>query len=80
MKRRSFRGKAAGLVATMTDLSGMVARPAAGDTSKSTAKGLTISNSKLKPPPNGCIPVAVTIPERVTVIDFTGPWEYFKTR
>ena len=40
MKRRTFLGKAAGLVATMTALSGMGARLAAGDTSKSAAKGL----------------------------------------
>ena len=78
MKRRTFLGKAAGLVATMTALSGMGARFAAGDTRKSAAKGLTIPNSKLKPPPNGRIPVAVTISDGVTVIDFTGPWEVFQ--
>src|SRR4029450_10239429 len=78
MKRRSFLGKAAGLVATMTTLPGMAKLLAAEDASKNVAKGLTIPNSKLQPSPNGRIPVAVTISESVTLIDFAGPWEVFQ--
>jgi transcriptional regulator GlxA family with amidase domain len=78
MKRRSFLGKAAGLVATMTALPGVGGLLAAEDAGRNTAKGLTIPNSKLKPPHNGRIPVAVTISEGVTVIDFAGPWEVFQ--
>jgi transcriptional regulator GlxA family with amidase domain len=40
--------------------------------------GLTIPNSKLKPPAQGRIPVAIAISEGVTVIDFAGPWEVFQ--
>ena len=36
------------------------------------------SSSKLKPPAKGKIPVAFTISEGVTVIDFAGPWEVFQ--
>ena len=33
---------------------------------------------KLTPPTKGKIPVAFTISEGVTVIDFAGPWEVFQ--
>ena len=36
------------------------------------------SNSKLKAPAKGKIPVAFTVSEGVTVIDFAGPWEVFQ--
>ena len=51
---------------------------AAEAAAKNQAKGLTIANSKLKPPAHGQIPVAVAISEGVTVIDFAGPWEVFR--
>jgi len=78
MRRRSFLGKAAGLVATVTALPGMHGRLVAEPTTRDRGLGLTIPNSKLKPPPNGSIPVAVAISEGVTVIDFAGPWEVFQ--
>ena len=78
MKRRGFLGKAVGLVATMTALPGIGKLLAAEDANKNGAKGLTIPNSKLKPPPNERIPVAIAISEGVTVIDFAGPWEVFQ--
>ena len=78
MKRRTFLGKAAGLVATMTTLPAMANLFAAEDASKNAAKSLTIPNSKLRPSPNARIPVAVAISEGVTVIDFAGPWEVFQ--
>lgn len=73
MNRRSFLGKATGLAATMTALPGLGLFAAEGQD-----KGLTIPNSKLKPPADGRIPVAVAISEGVTVIDFAGPWEVFQ--
>ena len=36
------------------------------------------SSTKLTPPAKGKIPVAFTISEGVTVIDFAGPWEVFQ--
>ena len=66
MKRREFMGQTAGfgaMVATGSLLS-VDARPA-------TVK-------KLTPPAKGKIPVAFTISEGVTVIDFAGPWEVFQ--
>ncbi len=78
MKRRSFLAKAAGLAATMTALPAVPKLVAAETAAKNPRKGLTIENSKLKPPANGRIPVAVTISEGVTVIDFAGPWEVFQ--
>jgi transcriptional regulator GlxA family with amidase domain len=78
MKRRCFLGKAAGLAATMTALPGMGNLRAAENAGKGQGKGLTIPNSKLKPPSDGRIAVAVAISEGVTVIDFAGPWEVFQ--
>ena len=78
MKRRCFLGKAAGLVATMTALPGIGGLLAAENAGQGQGKGLTIPNSKLKPPSDGRIPVAVAISEGVTVIDFAGPWEVFQ--
>ncbi len=78
MKRRCFLGKAAGLVATVTALPGIGGLLAAENAGKGQGKGLTIPNSKLKPPSDGRIPVAVAISEGVTVIDFAGPWEVFQ--
>jgi len=78
MKRRCFLGKAAGLVATVTALPGMRGLLAAENAGGGQGHGLTITNSKLEPPPNGSIPVAVAISEGVTVIDFAGPWEVFQ--
>jgi transcriptional regulator GlxA family with amidase domain len=78
MKRRSFLAKAAGLAATMTALTGLRGGLAAEEPNRKEVKGLTIPNSKLKPPTKGRIPVAVAISEGVTVIDFAGPWEVFQ--
>jgi len=36
------------------------------------------TDNKLKPPAKGSIPVAFTISQHVTVIDFSGPWEVFQ--
>lgn len=39
---------------------------------------LAFSNEKLTPPAKGKIPVAFTLSEGATVIDFAGPWEVFQ--
>ena len=39
---------------------------------------LSAGDGKLTPPAKGKIPVAFTISEGVTVIDFAGPWEVFQ--
>ncbi|MDQ6939063.1 MAG: DJ-1/PfpI family protein [Verrucomicrobiota bacterium] len=43
------------------------------------AKGLVVQTSKLTPPPNGGIPVAILISENLNVIDFSGPWGVFES-
>ena len=65
MKRREFMNQTAsfGVVMAAGSLTGQFQRP--------TAK-------KLTPPAKGKIPVAFTISEGVTVIDFAGPWEVFQ--
>jgi transcriptional regulator GlxA family with amidase domain len=74
MKRREFLAGSVGLA--MAGLSGRVAAavraPGEGKTAGSPGGG------KLTPPESGSIPVAVTVSEGVTVIDFAGPWEVFQ--
>lgn len=43
-----------------------------------TRQVLSANTRKLTPPVKGKIPVAFTISEGVTVIDFAGPWEVFQ--
>jgi transcriptional regulator GlxA family with amidase domain len=70
MKRRQFINQTAslGLVAAAASLPLSFAQPALTST----------VDKKLTPPAKGKIPVAVTISEGVTVIDFAGPWEVFQ--
>jgi transcriptional regulator GlxA family with amidase domain len=70
MKRRQFINQTAsfGLFAAAASLPLSLARPALTST----------SDNKLTPPAKGKIPVAFTISEGVTVIDFAGPWEVFQ--
>lgn len=70
MKRRQFITNTAsfGLLAAAASLPLSLARPALTST----------SDKKLSPPAKGKIPVAFTISEGVTVIDFAGPWEVFQ--
>ena len=69
MRRRDFlKGSAA--VAALAAAAGRSIAGAAGRPGDAAGK--------LTPPKDGRIPVAVTISEGVTVIDFTGPWEVFQ--
>ena len=68
MKRRDFMSQSAALGV-------MVAAGSLGPTFLS-AHASTIK--KLTPPSKGKIPVAFTISEGATVIDFAGPWEVFQ--
>lgn len=70
MKRREFMNQTASL--------GVVV--AAGSLAPGflSANTLTEGARKLTPPAKGKIPVAFTISEGVTVIDFAGPWEVFQ--
>jgi transcriptional regulator GlxA family with amidase domain len=76
MQRRKFIAttSAAGLVMASAGLSEMMARPSKD---KTTAQ-VNSKNSKLTVPEGGEIPVAVTVSQGVTVIDFAGPWEVFQ--
>jgi transcriptional regulator GlxA family with amidase domain len=42
-------------------------------------KGLVIEKSRLVPPSNGSIPVAILISAGLNVIDFSGPWGVFES-
>jgi transcriptional regulator GlxA family with amidase domain len=76
MERRKFLAttSAAGLVMATAGLSELTAC----SSEEKTAAQITAKNSKLAVPESGEIPVAVTVSEGVTVIDFTGPWEVFQ--
>ena len=63
MKRREFMSQSASFGVVIA--AGSLAIPAA-------------NAKKLTPPAKGKIPVAFTISEGVTVIDFAGPWEVFQ--
>ncbi|HEU4508645.1 MAG TPA: DJ-1/PfpI family protein [Pyrinomonadaceae bacterium] len=67
MKRRDFMGQSAALGI-------MVAAGSLSPTFVSAASTI----KKLTPPSKGKIPVAFTISEGATVIDFAGPWEVFQ--
>jgi transcriptional regulator GlxA family with amidase domain len=74
MNRRKFLarsitlGSAAGLLPITSAI-------AANDS----VKGLVVEKSKLMPPSNGSIPVAVLISAGVNVIDMSGPWGVFES-
>ena len=42
-------------------------------------KGLVVEKSRLAPPANGSIPVAILISAGLNVIDFSGPWGVFES-
>lgn len=70
MKRREFMNQTAGLGALV----------AAGSLAPSllSANASSSAAKKLTAPEKGKIPVAFTISDGVTVIDFAGPWEVFQ--
>jgi transcriptional regulator GlxA family with amidase domain len=70
MKRRQFMSQTAGF--------GLVAAAASLPESLTNGFAMSTSDNKLKPPAKGKIPVAFTISNGVTVIDFAGPWEVFQ--
>ena len=53
-----------------------MARAHAADES---VKGLVVEKSRLAPPANGSIPVAILISAGLNVIDFSGPWGVFES-
>ena len=68
MKRREFMSQSAGL--------GVVV--AAGSFAPKFLAAQPSNAKKITPPSKGKIPVAFTISEGATVIDFAGPWEVFQ--
>lgn len=74
MKRRDFMSHSAGLGVMIA--AGSLPGAFAGE-SLSVDETSTPAR-KLTPPAKGKIPVAFTISEGVTVIDFAGPWEVFQ--
>lgn len=68
MKRREFMSQTAGFGVLAASLPNSLLNPVA----------IEASSSKLTPPAKGKIPVAFTISEGATVIDFAGPWEVFQ--
>jgi transcriptional regulator GlxA family with amidase domain len=74
MNRRKFLANTVALGAAATLLP--AARAVAADAS---VKGLVVEKSKLTPPSDGIIPVAIPISARLNVIDFSGPWGVFES-
>jgi transcriptional regulator GlxA family with amidase domain len=79
MNRRRFLKTAATLGSVVTALPVARALSAANESNPSEVRGLPTQNSKLTPPANGNIPVAIVISEGVNVIDFSGPWGVFSS-
>ena len=79
MNRRRFLTAAAALGAAAATLPATTAFSAPNESNTSDVKGLATEKSKLTPPANGLIPVALVISEGVNVIDFSGPWGVFSS-
>jgi transcriptional regulator GlxA family with amidase domain len=71
MKRREFMNQTAGFGV-------LVAAGSLTPALLSTSNAQPSVDGKLTPPAKGKIPVAFTVSEGVTVIDFAGPWEVFQ--
>jgi transcriptional regulator GlxA family with amidase domain len=78
MNRRRFLTASATLGAAAT-LPASRAFSAPNESNPSDVKGLPTEKSKLTPPANGPIQVALVISEGVNVIDFSGPWGVFSS-
>jgi transcriptional regulator GlxA family with amidase domain len=74
MNRRKFIGRSIAL-GSAAGLLPVTSGIAADDS----VKGLIIEKSKLVPPSNGSVPVAILISAGVNVIDFSGPWGVFES-
>ena len=74
MKRREFMNQTASLGVVIAGAS----LPGSFMSELLPASSAAVANNKLTPPAKGKIPVAVTISEGATVIDFAGPWEVFQ--
>ena len=72
MNRRRFLAAGATLAAGRF-------QTATGLAANDSAKGLVTAKSKLNPPVNGSIPVAILISAGLNVIDFSGPWGVFES-
>ena len=79
MNRRRFLTATATLGAAATTLPATSAFSAPNESNTSEAKGLATEKSKLTPPTNGSIPVALLISSGLNVIDFSGPWGVFES-
>jgi transcriptional regulator GlxA family with amidase domain len=78
MNRRRFLTASAALGAAVA-LPATRAFSAPNESNTSDVKGLATEKSKLTPPANGPIQVALVISEGVNVIDFSGPWGVFSS-
>jgi transcriptional regulator GlxA family with amidase domain len=77
MNRRRFLTATLGAAAAALPAASAFSAPNESNTSD--VKGLATEKSKLTPPANGRIPVALVISEGVNVIDFSGPWGVFSS-
>jgi len=78
MNRRRFL-TASATISAATALPATHAFSAPNESNTSDVKGLPTEKSKLTPPANGPIQVALVISEGVNVIDFSGPWGVFSS-
>jgi transcriptional regulator GlxA family with amidase domain len=75
MNRRHFVTTSATTLAALS--TGSLAAP--NEANSAEIKGLVTHTTKLTPPANGGIPVAILISEFLNVIDFSGPWGVFES-
>ena len=79
MNRRRFLTTAATIGTALSALPSGRALLGANESKTSDASKLADGKSKLTPPVNGSIPVAILISEGLNVIDFSGPWGVFES-
>jgi transcriptional regulator GlxA family with amidase domain len=79
MKKRHFLSTISTVGASLAAAGTSRSLLGAGTNKGGDAKGLVIQTTKLTPPANGPIPVAVLMSDHVNVIDFSGPWGVFES-
>lgn len=79
MNRRKFLTTISTASASLTAAAGVHSLAAAEKSNESEAKGLIVQTTRLSPPADGPITVAVLVSDRVNVIDLSGPWGVFES-
>jgi len=79
MNRRQFLATVSTAGASLAAATTSHSLLAADEKKSGETKGLIVRTTKLTPPANGAVPVALLVSDRVNVIDFSGPWGVFES-